>query len=279
MSIIKYNYDIDKNKYVGEHFQVKEFASFGNGILYTNDVLIDTNLVDYLERIFYKVHASKAIISSGYRNSACDKAVGGSGVGQHVNGRAADVCYYDENGYIIPSKIIVCIAFDIGIPGTATIDTNYSHLDTRTTGVYRGNESIGYSNYWTDPYSYFGVSKEDVRRYTKEVVPQKSIDELAQEVISGIYGNGEDRKKALGDRYDEVQARVNELLKPKHDYLSNTSYTGVSIVDALNEIGIDSSYNYRTQLAEVNGINNYHGSAEQNTELLNKLKNGNLIKA
>lgn len=279
MSIIKYNYDIDKNKYVGEHFQVKEFASFGNGTLYTNDVLIDTNLVDYLERIFSKVHASKAIISSGYRNSACDKAVGGSGVGQHVNGRAVDICYYDENGYIIPSKIIVCIAFDIGMPGTATIDTNYSHLDTRTTGVYRGNESIGYSNYWTDPYSYFGVSKEDVRRYTKEVIPQKSIDELAQEVISGIYGNGEDRKKALGDRYDEVQARVNELLKPKHDYLSNTSYTGVSIADALNEIGIDSSYNYRTRLAEVNGINNYHGSAEQNTELLNKLKNGNLIKA
>ena len=51
MSIIQYNYDIDKNKYVGEHFQVKEFASFGNGRLYTNDVLIDTNLVDYLERI------------------------------------------------------------------------------------------------------------------------------------------------------------------------------------------------------------------------------------
>lgn len=279
MSIIKYNYDIDKNKYVGEHFQVKEFASFGNGTLYTNDVLIDTNLVDYLERIFSKVHASKAIISSGYRNSACDKAVGGSGVGQHVNGRAADICYYDENGYIIPSKIIVCIAFDIGMPGTATIDTNYSHLDTRTTGVYRGNESIGYSNYWTDPYSYFGVSKEEVRQYTKEVIPQKSIDELAQEVINGVYGNGEDRKKALGDRYNEVQTRVNELLKPKYDYLSNVSYTGVSIVDALNEIGIDSSYNYRTKLAEVNGINNYCGSAEQNTELLNKLKNGNLIKA
>ena len=50
-------------------------------------------------------------------------------------------------------------------------------------------------------------------------------------------------------------------------------------MDALNEIGIDSSYRYRTQLAEENGINNHCGSAEQNTELLNKLKNGNLIKA
>lgn len=41
---------------------------------------------------------------------------------------------------------------------------------------------------------------------------EKSIDELAQEVIQGKYGNGEARKQALGSRYDEVQARVNEIL-------------------------------------------------------------------
>lgn len=45
-------------------------------------------------------------------------------------------------------------------------------------------------------------------------VPTKSVEELAQEVIAGKYGNGEDRKKALGDRYAEVQARVNEILAP-----------------------------------------------------------------
>lgn len=41
---------------------------------------------------------------------------------------------------------------------------------------------------------------------------EKSIDELAQEVIQGKYGNGQDRKNVLGSRYDEVQARVNEIL-------------------------------------------------------------------
>lgn len=41
---------------------------------------------------------------------------------------------------------------------------------------------------------------------------EKSIDELAQEVIAGKYGNGDARKKALGDKYDKVQARVNEIL-------------------------------------------------------------------
>lgn len=43
-------------------------------------------------------------------------------------------------------------------------------------------------------------------------IETKSTEELAREVIDGKYGNGEDRKNALGSRYDEVQARVNEIL-------------------------------------------------------------------
>lgn len=38
--------------------------------------------------------------------------------------------------------------------------------------------------------------------------------QLADKVIRGEYGNGEDRKKALGDRYNAVQAIVNERLMP-----------------------------------------------------------------
>ena len=48
---------------------------------------------------------------------------------------------------------------------------------------------------------------------------KKSIDELAQEVIDGKWGDGEDRKNRLekaGYNYDAVQDRVNEILsKPK----------------------------------------------------------------
>lgn len=43
----------------------------------------------------------------------------------------------------------------------------------------------------------------------------KSIDELAREVIAGKFGNGEQRKKALGNLYNEVQKRVNEILSGK----------------------------------------------------------------
>lgn len=46
----------------------------------------------------------------------------------------------------------------------------------------------------------------------------KTVDELAKEVINGLWGNGDDRKKRLeaaGYSYRDVQNRVNEILAPK----------------------------------------------------------------
>ena len=54
---------------------------------------------------------------------------------------------------------------------------------------------------------------------------KKSIDELAQEVIDGKWGINEARKDALekaGYDYDEVQNRVNEILKEKENKKSVT---------------------------------------------------------
>lgn len=42
--------------------------------------------------------------------------------------------------------------------------------------------------------------------------PQKTIDDYAKEVLQGKYGNGAERKKALGGIYDAVQDRVNQIL-------------------------------------------------------------------
>ena len=42
---------------------------------------------------------------------------------------------------------------------------------------------------------------------------QQEIDDMALEVIRGRYGNGEDRMKALGADYAQIQARVNEMMK------------------------------------------------------------------
>lgn len=43
--------------------------------------------------------------------------------------------------------------------------------------------------------------------------PQETALELAARVMDGTYGNEDARKKALGDRYDEVQELVNYVLK------------------------------------------------------------------
>ena len=59
-----------------------------------------------------------------------------------------------------------------------------------------------------------------VPKYTSNTAPgggstpsaSGTIDELARRVIAGEFGSGDTRKKALGDKYDAVQARVNEIL-------------------------------------------------------------------
>ena len=120
--------------------------------------------------------------------------------------------------------------------------------------------------------------------------PQKSLDEVAKEVINGKYGNGAERKQRIPAEtpysYEEVQARVNAILRGKEpaesvpaveyypQYTGNTN----SIVDALKAIQVDSSYAHRKEIAGANGISGYSGTAKQNTKLLNLLKAGKLIK-
>lgn len=57
----------------------------------------------------------------------------------------------------------------------------------------------------------------------------------------------------------------------------DSSYT--SLIDALKSIGEDSSMSNRKIIAKLNGISDYTGTAAQNIELLNKLKEGVLIKS
>lgn len=55
-------------------------------------------------------------------------------------------------------------------------------------------------------------------------------------------------------------------------------YTGSSnsIVNALRAIGVDSSFGYRSKIAAANSITGYRGTAAQNTQMVNLLKQGRL---
>ncbi len=45
------------------------------------------------------------------------------------------------------------------------------------------------------------------------IITDTIIDAIAKDVIDGHYGNGQDRKDRLGDLYNKVQTRVNQILK------------------------------------------------------------------
>ena len=167
-----FSYSKDKDMFISKHFQVKEFASISNSYLYTDNVLIDYDLILLLEKLYNKLNCTCITVTSGYRCVEHDKAVGGTGIGQHCLGKAVDIICKNKNG-IINSKIVCCVASDLGFNGVANINNNYRavHCDVRQNNKYYGDEIIGYNsiwNYnsdWTDFYIYFNLSKEDINKY------------------------------------------------------------------------------------------------------------------
>ncbi len=86
------------------------------------------------------------------------------------------------------------------------------------------------------------------------------------------------------DRFiNMIKEKLSETSKPivtppatNNSVFLYANYNGTSIVDALKSIGVDSSFSNRTKLANINSISDYKGTPEQNTTLLNLLKQGKL---
>lgn len=111
---------------------------------------------------------------------------------------------------------------------------------------YRGNLDLD---------KFYGDAGEWKKRAQKQKNEQESHlsdytdEQLAEKVLVGEFGNGEDRVKALGDRYDKVQDIVNKKVEERNSY-----YT-VKSGDTLS--GIASKYGTTYQkLAKLNGIKN-----------------------
>lgn len=95
----------------------------------------------------------------------------------------------------------------------------------------------------------------------KTTTPTKKTDplskytneQLADKVINGDFGNGDDRKKALGDRYSAVQKIVDQKLSKKTE--TTKKYYTVKKGDTLSGIaakyGVDWHY-----LAKLNSLKN-----------------------
>lgn len=147
------------------HFNAQEFkCKCGKQHIFD----VKNDLISKLETLYSKLNCSKIIINSGYRCSEHDRNVGGNGTGQHTKGTAADIVCYDSKGKIISSKIVCCMCQDIGFTGIANIDSTYTatHVDVRTNGKWYGNEVINNNTVTSNFYSYYGLKKDDVYKFS-----------------------------------------------------------------------------------------------------------------
>lgn len=106
------------------------------------------------------------------------------------------------------------------------------------------------------------IKNKGLNGYNKnKKINNKTIDELAVEVINGKWGNGQDRKISLtnaGYDYNKVQSKVNELINSKK---SNIMYYKIVRGDTLSSIALK----YKTTVTQLMNWNN--------------IKNANLIYA
>ena len=78
------------------------------------------------------------------------------------------------------------------------------------------NNTVGYRNIAVNGRYIRGYITPKYKSAVTPTAGKKTVAEVAKEVISGVWGNGDARKTALsnaGYNYDEVQAAVNKLLK------------------------------------------------------------------
>lgn len=127
-----------------------------------------------------------------------------------------------------------------------TIEGNTSDQVARRSYALNDSKIVGY-----------GRPKYDAETTTSPA-PEKTVEELAKEVLDGKWGNGEDRKKALtaaGYDYTAVQNKVNELVADGN--ASDPGYTEYTVVKGDTLSGIAAKYGTTYQkLAEYNGISN-----------------------
>lgn len=160
--IKKFLYERDKELVLSKHFKLKEFSDEKCG-----ELLLDTDLIFYLECIFTRCHARKIIVTSGYRSTSEDRRVGGNGLGYHTKGMAVDFVVYDKHGKIIESKYICCIAQELGLRGIGLITNTATHIDTRKNGIWKGDERKTNNTVTSDFYNYFNLSLADVLNRVK----------------------------------------------------------------------------------------------------------------
>lgn len=129
MPVKTYSYKKDKNLKLSDHFAVWEFRCKDG----TDKVLINTDLINILEKLFIHLDCEAIDIISGYRTPTHSVNVGGYRTDQHTKGNAADIKCKKKDGTYYSSAEICCALEDLDFKGgVGRINkTTNVHVDTR----------------------------------------------------------------------------------------------------------------------------------------------------
>lgn len=160
---------------------------------------------------------------------------------KHLNGMISRYCHLKKGTIQVKVGQVVDENTYLGLMGdSGSTQGRHLHFEVQTNDDR--NSRINPIEYLTKPVCEDAPSAN------------KTVDELAKEVINGKWGNGDDRYNRLtqsGYDYNAVQNRVNEILKGESKEVVYIVKKG----DTLS--GIASKYNTTYQhLAEINNIKN-----------------------
>lgn len=155
MGVKTYSASRDGNKYLSDHFRVREFRCKDG----SDEILISDELITMLEKLRAKLcedlHGEVRVnINSGYRTKAHNKKIGGSTTSKHCKGLAADIIC-KKDGKTVHSKYVCTAAQDLDMDGIAYITSGSTHVDCRG---YRwwADETMGNKKV-SDFYAYFAI--------------------------------------------------------------------------------------------------------------------------
>lgn len=125
MAVNTYSLSKDGETSLTTNFKVKEFRCKDG----TDAILIDSTLVDYLQKI--RDWAGNSVtINSGYRTESYNKQIGGASNSYHVKGRAADIVVSGKTPLEVARK-----AEALGMKGIIKY-SSFVHVDTRDSKYY-----------------------------------------------------------------------------------------------------------------------------------------------
>lgn len=156
MAVKTYSLKKDGEKALSAHFQVKEFKCKDG----SDSILINTDLITVLEKLYKHLNCKAINITSGYRTPTHSVKVGGYSTDQHTKGNAADITCKKQDGTLFSSNEICCALEDIAhMGGVGRINTTHSvHVDVR--GYKCWFDEVNGEKTTNSWYSYLGIKRK-----------------------------------------------------------------------------------------------------------------------